>query len=275
MVEGSGSVTVSGGGSEVNPFVVTGPVLNITDTPTVNLTKSGAGTVASPWSLSADATVSLDALSDVSTAGATTGQVLGRTAGGTWAPQAPTSAAPAAISHDLSLLGDGSAGSPLGVDLDGTASGLTVASGGLRIDGLGHGGWQTYTPVLASWDGLNPVLGNGTLSGRYARIGKTIFVKVRLGTGSTTQRGTSFWTISLPVNAATGQTQIVTAHLSLAGIGDYVGSAMINDEDVTRFNRIYFAGLSGTSLSYAVSQSRPSSIPSGSYILIEGSYEAQ
>ena len=274
VIEGSGSVTVSGGGSEANPFVVAGPVLNITDTPTVNLTKSGLGTVASPWQLSADATVSLDALTDVSTAGATTGQVLGRKSDGTWGPQAATSAAPAAISHDSSILGDGSAGSPLGVDLDGTASGLTIAAGGLRVDGSGHGGWTIYTPVLGSSDGIAPVLGNGSLTGRYAQIGKTVFVKIFFRAGSTTQRGTSFWTITLPVTAEPGQTQRLGAHLALSGVGDLVGDALIDDADGSKLYRLYFAGLSGSYLSYAISQSRPSSMASGSYMVIEGSYEA-
>lgn len=274
VIEGSGSVVVSGGGSEANPFLVQGPVLNITDTPTVNLTKSGAGTAASPWNLSADATVTLDALTDVATAGATTGQVLGRKSDGTWGPQNPTSAAPAAINHDTSILGDGSAGSPLGVDLDGTASGLAIAAGGLRVDGIGHAGWQSYTPLLQSWDGLAPSVGNGSLTGRYAQIGKTVFMRAHLIIGSTTQRGTSYWSITLPVPAKIGQLQQMTAHLSLSAVADLVGSAQIGTSDNLRFNRLFFTGLSGDYRSYGLSQSRPSSIPSGSYIIIEGAYEA-
>lgn len=273
VIEGSGSVLVTGGGSEANPFTVVGPTLQITDTPTVNLTLLGNGTAASPWNLSAVAEVSLDELTDVSTAGATTGQVLARQSDGSWAPQAPTSAAPAAINTDNSILGDGSAGSPLGVDLD-TASGLAVVTDGLRLDGVGHAGWQSYTPQLQSWDGLAPVLGNGTLVGRYAQIGKTVFMRAHLTTGSSTQRGTSYWTISLPVPAKTGVKQQLTAHLSLYAVSDHVGNAQIGTSDNTRFIRMFFAGISGDYRSYGLSQGRPSSIPAGSEVIIEGAYEA-
>lgn len=264
---------VNGGGSEANPFVVVGPALQITDTSTVNLSLSGNGTAGSPWNLSAVAEVTLDELTDVSTAGATTGQVLARQGDGTWGPQAPTSAAPAAISHDSSLLGDGSAGSPLGVDLD-SSSGLAIVAGGLRVDGSGHGGWQSYTPLLQSWDGLAPSLGNGTLVGRYAQIGKTVFMRAVLTVGSTTQRGTSYWTISLPVPSKVGQLQQMTAHLSLYAIADLTGSAQIGTSDNTRTIRLFFTGISQDWRAYGLSSSRPSSIPAGSYIIIEGAYEA-
>lgn len=57
---------------------------------------------------------------------------------------------------------------------------------------------NTYTP---SWTAAtsNPSLGNGTLTGRYARIGKHIVLRIGLAAGSTTTFGTGAWRFSLPV----------------------------------------------------------------------------
>lgn len=56
--------------------------------------------------------------------------------------------------------------------------------------------WDTYTPT---WNGT---LGNGTLSGRYKRIGKMVAVQFGVLWGSTTTGTGSQWNFSLPVSAA-------------------------------------------------------------------------
>src|SRR5688500_12750202 len=61
-----------------------------------------------------------------------------------------------------------------------------------------YGTWATYTPTWAS-SGTQPAIGNGTLAGRYASVGKIVYVKLRLVAGSTTTFGTGDWTFSLPV----------------------------------------------------------------------------
>lgn len=63
--------------------------------------------------------------------------------------------------------------------------------------------WQTYSPV---WNalGINPVIGNGTLTGRYVQHGKTCTVVISLVAGSTTTFGTLQTTMSLPVAPRTG-----------------------------------------------------------------------
>lgn len=60
------------------------------------------------------------------------------------------------------------------------------------------GAWTTYTPSLTSW-----AVGNGTLSGSYVQIGKTVTFKIKLTAGSTTTF-TSVPTFGLPVTAISG-----------------------------------------------------------------------
>ena len=84
--------------------------------------------------------------------------------------------------------------------------------------------WTAYTP---SWttDGTQPVLNNGTLTGRYKQIGKTVFVNVKLIVGSTTNTGTGRWQFSLPVDAYDANAAILPSVFLDDGIGWYQGTA--------------------------------------------------
>lgn len=61
--------------------------------------------------------------------------------------------------------------------------------------------WTTYTPTWTS-TGTLPSIGNGTIEGRYLRMGPTILCTGRILMGSTTSFGTGTYVISLPVTAA-------------------------------------------------------------------------
>lgn len=57
--------------------------------------------------------------------------------------------------------------------------------------------WSSY-PVVWSTNGVFPLVGNGTLTGRTKDIGKTRLVHVEFVRGSTTQAGNDNFTFSLP-----------------------------------------------------------------------------
>lgn len=57
--------------------------------------------------------------------------------------------------------------------------------------------WSSFTPTWSS-DGTLPVLGNGTISGRYRRNGDSLDVEYYLTPGNTTTFGTGNYTMSLP-----------------------------------------------------------------------------
>ena len=57
------------------------------------------------------------------------------------------------------------------------------------------GAWTSYTPILTEW-----TLGNGTLTGSYSIIGKTVSARVNFVVGSTTTKSGNL-TLSLPVTS--------------------------------------------------------------------------
>jgi hypothetical protein len=63
------------------------------------------------------------------------------------------------------------------------------------------GAWTSYTPT---WTGAttNPVIGNGTLTGRYIKVGRTCTVSLLLIPGSTTTYGAGTYLFGLPFPAA-------------------------------------------------------------------------
>src|SRR5688500_10891290 len=44
----------------------------------------------------------------------------------------------------------------------------------------GFGLWRAYTPVWTSASAPQPAVGDGTLTGRWALIGKTLLIRIRL-----------------------------------------------------------------------------------------------
>lgn len=94
---------------------------------------------------------------------------------------------------------------------DGTATlveRLRVDNAGL-ITGAGTslGAWTAYTPTWGA-SGTAPVLGNGTISGKYCIIGKTCFFYVLLTLGSTSTVGTGGWNFTLPTADAALESQL-------------------------------------------------------------------
>ena len=61
------------------------------------------------------------------------------------------------------------------------------------------GVWQSYTPVWTAAT-TNPSIGNGTLSGRYCLIGKTVLAAIYVLFGSTTSAGTGAYSFTYPIN---------------------------------------------------------------------------
>ena len=83
--------------------------------------------------------------------------------------------------------------------------------------------WLNYTPVWSA-DGGTPVLGNGTLFGKFSMIGANIHYLGNLLLGSTTSVGTTTnWKFSLPI--------------SLVDDYRYLGQAFIRDLGVATYMR--------------------------------------
>ena len=69
-----------------------------------------------------------------------------------------------------------------------------------NLNALGE--WNTsWTPTWTGSTG-NPVLGNGTLVGRYLETAEWVYFFIHLTMGGTTTYGTGTWRFDLPVNSA-------------------------------------------------------------------------
>jgi hypothetical protein len=80
-------------------------------------------------------------------------------------------------------------------------TGSLSVSGSINSVSIDNLAWISYTPTWTT-DGTQPTIGNGTLTGAYKQIGKTVFVRVRLVFGSTTNGGTGAFYFNLPVTAS-------------------------------------------------------------------------
>lgn len=142
LVTGAGGITVTGAGSQDNPFVVNGPVITVGNSPTADLVLTGSGTTADPYRIVCNVHLTLDGLTDVTAPAPTAGYVLTYATSPSpgWIAAVPQSGTPGAVLHDTTLKGDGTAAQVLGVLLDPTG-GITAGASGLKA----ASGWTICT----------------------------------------------------------------------------------------------------------------------------------
>lgn len=94
-----------------------------------------------------------------------------------------------------------------------------------RVTALEGAAWSTYN-VLWTAAGGAPVVGNGSLVGRYRKVGRTVDIRISLVFGSTTGGGTGEWLFSLPSPGLLGVEQVLNVK-GYSGAGDMVGVALL------------------------------------------------
>lgn len=82
-----------------------------------------------------------------------------------------------------------------------------------------------FTPTWSS-AGTQPVLGNGTVTGKYGRIGKFIWYTMRFVAGSSTTFGTGRWEFLLPV-VSDGTAFVASAILVDVGAQIYTAAGIL------------------------------------------------
>jgi hypothetical protein len=142
---------------------------------------------------------------------------------------------------------------------------LSAASG--EATGLKYAGaWTTWTPTHT-----NITIGNGTVTSKYAQIGKTVFFEYNLQFGSTTSITGGGPSFTLPVSAVSNNF-FFNGNILDAGITNYAGASDVSAGGNTSYYK--FVRSSGT---YAQGESITSTAPmtwgTGDVFTVAGNYQ--
>jgi hypothetical protein len=128
------------------------------------------------------------------------------------------------------------------------------------------GGWTAYTPTVTGNSAFT--LGNGTLVGRYVKIGKTVTVTVSLTAGSTTSFPTAYTLFSAPFSAA-NVSNVGSALYEDSGGSNYGGQVGFFGVD----NFLPYVPTSGATSDF-VTNTKPFTWGSGDVVRFTMTYEA-
>lgn len=133
-----------------------------------------------------------------------------------------------------------------------------------------HAAWTAFTP---SW--TNITTGNGTHSGRYIKLGTTVFFRVRFTMGSTSSMGTDP-ALTLPVTASSNYTStfhiIGTGHIQDYGTNSPMACMRITN--TTTANLYCYNSSSTYLLLGGINSTTPMTWTTNDSFDIQGMYEA-
>lgn len=133
-----------------------------------------------------------------------------------------------------------------------------------------YGAWTPYTPV---WTGstTNPVVNNGTLLGRYNKVGRDVQFHINLTCGSTTTYGSGNYNWTLPFSAANqGASMIGVAQL--LGTNRWAGQVVISPT-ATSVSTFFPPAFGDCRLAFH-SQGVPETMAATSQVRVTGFYES-
>ena len=151
-------------------------------------------------------------------------------------------------------------------------AGPTGATGATGASASDLNPWTAYNPTWTS-DSSAPVIGNGSLTGRYKQIGKTVFFNLKLTYGSTTTGGAGAWMFGLPVTAYDANYQFAASILN-AGFAWYGAIGNGNYKGSTSYFTLIHQNDTATTVWGGVSQIAPFNFGAGDTVTVSGSYEA-
>lgn len=134
--------------------------------------------------------------------------------------------------------------------------------------------WTSYTPIWSTDGATQPVIGNGSITGAYKQIGKTVFVRVRLAFGSTTTGGTGAFYFSLPVSASIASGIQFPCSILDNGNAWYQGTVNGEYGGFTDKTAIIGQSAGGANSSQGVTSTFPIGFGTSDSIQFNGSYEA-
>lgn len=103
-----------------------------------------------------------------------------------------------------------------------------VYNGTAWVEWNAWGAWTQYVPV---WTPGAPVIGNGSLVGRYRTRGKSVELFIHMKAGTTTTFGSAGWSFSIPAGMITpnvaGQNQILNCIATNDLVATYLAVGII------------------------------------------------
>jgi hypothetical protein len=133
--------------------------------------------------------------------------------------------------------------------------------------------WTAYNPTWTS-DSGTPGINNGTLTGRYKQIGKTVFFNLKLTYGSTTTGGSGAWMFGLPVTAYDANYQFAASILN-NGLAWYGAIGNGNYKNSTSYFTLIHQNDTSTTVWGGVTASAPFIFGAGDTLTVSGSYESE
>lgn len=151
---------------------------------------------------------------------------------------------------------------------------VSKGSGEIQLNGADmSGAWETWSPTYS-----NLTIGNGIVTAKFKRIGKTVHFRFLFQLGTTSSVGTTP-TISLPFTAASGYSAGAIAENANIGVSKFLDSGNANFFGYTYMstNTTFSPQGVGTSATYATAAGLNASIPftwgTGDAMFITGTYE--
>lgn len=127
--------------------------------------------------------------------------------------------------------------------------------------------WTAYTPVWSA-STTAPVLNNGTITGAWRQVGRTVDVRIALTMGSTTTFGTGNYRLSLPV--APKSNSLLSCYCDDSSASQrWAGQARIIAELATGDN-MRIAATAGTSV---VTNTAPFTWAASDVLVLTGTFE--
>jgi hypothetical protein len=206
--------------------------------------------------------------------GGTTGQVLSKTTGAdmdfTWVTTDDTNAIQNAIVDAKGdLIGATAADTPARLAV-GANNAFLIADSAEATGLKWANDWTTYTPTLTG--GIT--VGNGTVTGKYIQIGKTVIANASFTFGSTSSMG-SLFTFSYPVAPDTTQklaNAAAAARIEDSGTTSYPAQGMLTP-DIGII--MYALDASGTYLKHSnITSTAPMTWATGDYVTCYFTYKA-
>lgn len=125
----------------------------------------------------------------------------------------------------------------------------------------GSAGWEPYTPAFGPG-----VIGNGSLAGAYARVGRSVLFRVHMIWGSTTTNGAGAFTYTLPTTPTNLGTVGTARILDASPAVQYYRHAFANGGNVI--------ALAAEAASTFVQGTVPITFTTGDQLFINGTYES-